>query len=185
MSDTWQAPDQAAPPAYGWQQPPGTNRREAVANAVIDTLHEHGWSSGAIGGVLMNLPFETVFNPAQVTRGDQPNASGEARNAHGLYQLGGDEWNHYASWLSGRDWTDPRSQTKYLAERISRAHPRLHARMSDPAITPQEAAREFMEQYLRPSLANRHRRLAAWGMPAGGGYPGGAAGPPRIPISPP
>lgn len=93
-----------------------------TGQVVVDTLRRHGWSDNAIRGVLFQL-----------------------RNPQG-------SWGHYATWLRGRDWSNPGYQTMRLAQNIYRRHPHLHARLIDPQVSPQDAASAFESQYIQPNL---------------------------------
>jgi hypothetical protein len=160
--------------------------RAAVAPIIASTLRASGASNNAIQGILFNVGAESDFNPAGITRADQakhPRFRGtEANNAHGLYQEGGDEWNNYARWLNGRDWRDPQLQTQFLAANLKRSYPQLWLSMNN-ARSPEDAAKLFAKDYLKPSPQNlmaRYNRINRGGVQR---YT--VPGPTRVPSVPP
>jgi hypothetical protein len=154
------------------RQPDGTmpTGRTAVTPIVTDTLRASGARNNAIQGILFNVGAESDFNPSNVAIADQANhpefRGTEANNAHGLYQEGGDEWNNYARWLNGRDWRDPQLQTQFLAANLKQNYPQLWQAMNN-ARTPEDAAKLFARDYLRPSPENlmaRYNRINKGGV---------------------
>jgi hypothetical protein len=159
-------------PAAPSRRPDGTmpTGRTAVTPIIASTLRASGASNNAIRGILFNVGSESSFNPSSVTREDQANhpqfRGTEANHAHGLYQEGGDEWNNYARWLNGRDWRDPKLQTQFLAANLKRNYPKLWMAMNN-ARTPEDAAKLFARDYLKPSspnLAERYNRINRGGV---------------------
>jgi hypothetical protein len=144
--------------------------RGAVTPIIASALRAGGASNNLIQGVLFNVGAESPFDPTNVTRGDQANhpefRGTEANNAHGLYQEGGDEWNNYTRWLNGRDWRDPLLQTQFLVANLKRNYPRLWQAMNN-ARTPEDAAKLFARDYLRPApqyLMQRYNRINSGGV---------------------
>ena len=128
----------------------GKNR---VAAGVADAWRKAGMSEAGIAGVLGNIQQESAFNPG-LRHPDQPRFGGEAHFAHGLYQEGGDEWNHYAAWLAqahpGGDWRDPDFQNEFAAANLKKNYPRVWAEMNR-AGSPEEAAIAYRRGYLKPA----------------------------------
>jgi hypothetical protein len=168
------------------RQPDGTipTGRTAVTPIIASTLRGSGATNNAIQGILFNVGAESDFNPT-LRHADQPNPrfrGTEAVNAHGLYQEGGDEWNNYARWLNGRDWRDPQLQTQFLAANLKRNYPQLWLAMNN-ARSPEDAAKLFAKDYLRPSPQNlmaRYNRINRGGVQR---YT--VPGPTRVPSVPP
>jgi hypothetical protein len=137
------------------QMPSGPQQ---VGPIVSRTLSSAGLPQNAIRGIMFNIGTESSFNPT-LRHPDQPNWSGEAHYAHGLYQEGAQEWNNYSRWLRGRDWRDPQLQTEFLAQNIRNNYPRLWSRLQN-AQSPEEAASLFARDYLKPARPQLNQRLA-------------------------
>lgn len=131
---------------------------QQVAPIISRTLSSSGLPDRAIKGILFNIRTESDFNPT-LRHPDQPRFGGEAHYAHGLYQEGGEEWNRYHRWLGGRDWRDPQLQTQFIAQNMKQNYPRLWTRLQN-AQSPEEAARLFARDYLKPSNRNLIARFA-------------------------
>ena len=142
------------------------SQKQQTAQTVANAFREAGYSEAAIAGVLKNVEEESSFK-ADERHFDQPKFAGtEAGYAHGLFQMGGTEWNDYAAHLKkkGLDpmtaWKDPKEQASYLAQRI-KTHPgyrELNKILSDPKTTKEQAAQAFVRLYERPSKENLRRR---------------------------
>ena len=134
-----------------------------TAQAIIEELRAAGASDAAIRGILANVKDESQFNPA-LRHPDQPKWGGEAHYAHGLYQEGGQEWNNYAAWLKENghtDWTDPRLQTRFLAQNLQKNYPDVWEGMNKGS--PEQAAQAFVNGYLKPAKQYAEARTAAYG----------------------
>lgn len=148
-----------------------------VIPSVTSAWRDAGMSDRGIAGVLFNINEESKFNPA-LRHPDQPNWSGEAAYAHGLYQEGGAEWNRYQSFLSGRkgaDWRDPDMQNQFAAWNLKTNYPNTWAKMVN-AKSPEQAAAVYAGEYLKPSapnLASRMNKIFG-GIPKLSGYGTGA-----------
>jgi hypothetical protein len=142
--------------------------KAAVTPIVSNALRAGGASENAVRGILFNVDAESNFNPTS-REPDQTNPrfrGTEAMNAHGLYQEGGDEWNNYTRWLKGRDWRDPKLQTQFLVANLKQNYPTLWQSMNT-ARTPEDAAKLFAKDYLRPSSQNllaRYNRINRGGV---------------------
>ena len=125
--------------------------RGPVAATVADELRANGLSDNGIRGVLANVQDESGFDPTMRVK-DQPHWSGEAAYAHGLYQEGAGEWNHYSQWLQqnapNADWRDARLQTRFLAQNLQQNYPDTWKSMHEG--TPEQAAQAFVGGYLKP-----------------------------------
>ena len=102
--------------------PMGDPRTTGGVRSTMEAVASRGgMSPNAIAGLQRNVYDESKFNP-NLRVPDQPNFSGEAHYAHGLYQEGGDEWNNYVKWLDsnkpGSDWRDPKLRTQFVTERL-------------------------------------------------------------------
>ena len=135
-----------------------------IPSDVVDELRSGGMSENGIRGVLANIKDESGFNPG-LRHPDQPNWGGEAHYAHGLYQEGGDEWNHYAGWLNqnypGADWQDHRLQTRFLAQNLKQNYPQVWDSMNNG--TPEQAAQSFVAGYLKPRSDYLSERVNRYG----------------------
>jgi hypothetical protein len=157
--------------------------RGATAAAAADEWRKAGMSESGIAGVFANIQDESGFKPGMRER----NPTGAARRlggGHGLYQFTGPEWNRYQSWLKanhpGADWTNPRLQTRFVAESIKagRNVPRgLWGQLKGG--TKEQAAQAFVRGYERPRADLRQRREARYarGVPGVEHYTGGATAP--------
>jgi hypothetical protein len=144
--------------------------RADVVGSVVDEWRKAGMSDAGIAGVLANIKEESNFDPT-LRHPDQPHFGGEAHFAHGLYQEGGDEWNHYSRWLSqnapGADWRDPRLQSKFAAENLRQNYPAVWKRMQEgDRLT---AAEAYVRGYLKPAARYQESRVAGFRR---GGIPG-------------
>ncbi len=133
--------------------------KQDVARAVAEEFRKAGMSENAIAGALQNAHDESAFNPSS-RHFDQPRYRGtEAGYAHGLFQMGGAEWNRYAGWLKknypGGDWKDPRLQARYMAWNLRTNYASTWKKLQ-ASRSPGEAAGHFVTEYERP--AERHRR---------------------------
>jgi hypothetical protein len=138
------------------------NKRE-VAKIVADEWSRAGMSKAGIAGLMQNIMDESGFNP-NLRHPDQPAFGGEAHFAHGLYQEGGVEWNHYAAWLAknypGADWRDPRMQSRFAAYNLKTNYPAVWARMN--AGNRYQAAAAYVSGYLKPAEVYRRGRVARY-----------------------
>ena len=136
--------------------------RGASVSSTISAWRNAGMPDQAIAGVLHNIREESNFD-STLRHPDQPNWGGEAHFAHGLYQEGGAEWNHYQSWLGanhpGADWRDPNLQSQFAAWNLKTNYPDTWAKMAS-ARTPEQAASIYASEYLRPALPNLRDRIA-------------------------
>jgi len=136
-------------------------RSADVVGSTVSAWKNQGMSPNGVAGILFNIKEESGFYPA-LRHPDQPNWSGEAHYAHGLYQEGGEEWNRYEGWLrknhAGADWRDPQLQSEFAAWNLKTNYPDTWARMN-AAATPQDAAAIYAKEYLKPSEANLQSRL--------------------------
>ena len=154
--------------------------RQAVASSVAGEFKNAGMSDNGIGGILANTKDESGFD-AGMRVADQPRWGGEAHFAHGLFQMGGQEWNNYAKWLeenhTGADWRDPKLQTQFMVQNLKENYPAVWDRMNR-AATPGEAAQIFAAGYLKPraDLLQARSDRYAQGVPDVGGFLKGLAG---------
>jgi uncharacterized protein (TIGR02594 family) len=132
-------------------------------------------SDEGIAGVLANIKEESGFDPT-LRHPDQPKFGGEAHFAHGLYQEGGDEWNHYEAWLAknhpGADWRDPVLQSRFAAENLKTNYPKVWQKMLSG--NREAAAEAYVGGYLKPAQQYQQSRIAkfqARGVPALSSYP--------------
>jgi hypothetical protein len=134
------------------------------AKTVVETLRANGATDSAIQGILANAQDESGFNPA-LRHPDQPHFTGEAHYAHGIYQMGGEEWNKYAAWLSknhpNADWRDTKLQTQFMAENLKVNYPKVWKAMNEG--TPEEAAQAYLTGYLKPAEKHRVARMEKYG----------------------
>lgn len=152
----------------GWEAPSGAAKyltspeKQEVAKSVVDEWRKAGASDAAIAGVLANLRDETGFVPG-LRHYDQPRYSrrDERGYAHGLYQEGAEEWSNMEKWLGGRDWRDPRLQSQFVIKRLKESYRDTWERMNRG--TKEEAARAFLEGYLKPAVSHRQARATRYG----------------------
>jgi Phage tail lysozyme len=89
------------------------NGKRDVASIAAQEWRAAGMTDDGVAGIMANVRDESNFNP-RLRHPDQPHFGGEAHFAHGLYQEGGTEWNHYEAWIKknypGADWRDPALQ---------------------------------------------------------------------------
>jgi hypothetical protein len=175
------------PPGVGGGDLPGGERssgvprgREGATQAVIEEWRKAGMSDEGIAGVLANIKEESGFDPT-LRHPDQPKFGGEAHFAHGLYQEGGDEWNHYEAWLAknhpGADWRDPVLQSRFAAENLKTNYPKVWQKMLSG--NREAAAEAYVGGYLKPAQQYQQSRIAkfqARGVPALSSYPTGQQG---------
>ena len=142
--------------------------RRGVAQTMARSLRAAGASDNAIRGIMANVKDESNFDPT-LRHPDQPKWGGEAHYAHGLFQEGGAEWNHYSQWLQqnhpGSDWRDPKLQTDFLAENLQQNYPGVWKAMNEG--TPQQAAQAFVSGYLKPARNYEMARREAYGRGVG------------------
>ena len=133
----------------------GLSQPQSVAQMGVDSLRNLGWSDSAIRGALANGNPESGFNPGQ-RHWDQPNpvfAGTEAANAHGVFSLGGAEYNNYANWLqkngfSNDQWSDPVLQYRFMDWNLRTRYPQVFDAMQKG--TPEQAGQAFLSGYLKP-----------------------------------
>jgi len=122
----------------------------AVASALVD----------GIAGLMANVQDESNFDP-KLRHPDQPHFGGEAHFAHGLYQEGGTEWNHYAAWLAknypGADWKDARLQSRFAAENLKKNYPSTWRKMNEGNRF--QAGAAYVNEYLKPAASFRAGRI--------------------------
>ena len=152
-----------------------TGDRQGTANAVADELRAAGVPENGIRGILANVQDESDFKPG-LRHPDQPNFTGEASFAHGLYQEGGDEWNNYDAWRKQNapdtGWDDPRLQTRFLAQNLQKNYPDVWKTLSTGSA--EDSAKAFLGGYLKPRadfLASRSAKYSK-GVPALTDYTG-------------
>jgi hypothetical protein len=135
--------------------------RGAAVTPAIDAWRAAGMPDHGIAGVLHNIKEESGFDPT-LRHPDQPNWGGEAHFAHGLYQEGGAEWNHYQSWLGanhpGADWRDAGLQSQFAAWNLKTNYPATWQKMVS-ASTPEQAASIYASEYLKPALPYLRSRI--------------------------
>jgi hypothetical protein len=123
---------------------------------IANQFRAAGADDKGVAAIFANVQRESGFKP-WLRHFDQPRFRGtEAENAHGLYQEGGAEWNHYAAWLAqnypGRDWKDPRLQTQFLIQNLKKNYPRVWRALTDPNLSAGQKAMAFQQGYLRPAV---------------------------------
>jgi hypothetical protein len=147
--------------AAGSASGPAGGGGNVVAPSVIGAWRGQGMSDNGIAGIMHNIREESNFDPG-LRHPDQPRWGGEAHFAHGLYQEGGAEWNNYTQWLGqnapGKDWRDPALQSQFAAQNLKNNYPATWQRMNT-AATPEDAARIYAREYLKPSTPNLQNRL--------------------------
>jgi len=154
--------------------------KRSVATIVADAWRKAGMSDAGIAGLMANIGEESAFNPT-LRHADQPKFGGEAHFAHGLYQEGGTEWNHYAGWLAknypGSDWRDPKLQSEFAAWNLKTNYPGVWNRMSHG--NREQAAEAYAAGYLKPAaryLASRIGKFRSHGVPGLESYIGTTPG---------
>lgn len=134
-----------------------------TANTLVTDLRSSGMSDNAIRGVLANVQHESGF-VANLRHPDQPRFTGEAHYAHGLFQIGGEEWNKYDAWLKknhpNEGWENPTLQTQFMAENLQQNYPKVWKTMNTG--TPEEAAKAYLNGYLKPAEKYRTAREAQY-----------------------
>ena len=184
---------QGGPPLTASPQTPPAGQN--TVQDIVAELRAGGASEAAIRGILANIKDESSFN-AGLRHPDQPNWSGEAHFAHGLYQEGGQEWNNYQAWLTknhpNADWRDPKLQTQFLVQNLKANYPHIWDSMNKG--TPEQAAQSFVTGYLRPRADLAQQRVDMYGrgvpdidyfMKGNFAPKGGAATPPTANATPP
>jgi hypothetical protein len=135
------------------------NKRE-TAKIIADEWRNAGMSNEGIAGLMANVQDESNFNSG-LRHPDQPHFGGEAHFAHGLYQEGGTEWNHYAAWLAkhypGADWRDARLQSRFAAENLKKNYPATWAKMNKG--NRYQAGAAYVDGYLKPAANFRAGRI--------------------------
>jgi hypothetical protein len=159
-----------APMQHGMQEQQGPQQSGRPAKegspqqTTIEEWRAAGMSDAGIAGVLANIKSESNFNP-NLRHEDQPRFQGEARYAHGHYQMGGEEWNKYDAWLKKNypkeDWKDPRLQDRFAAQHIKEAYPKVWEKMLKG--TKEEAAQAFVKGYEKPAARYLETRLNQYG----------------------
>jgi hypothetical protein len=152
--------------------------KQGVAAIAANEWRKAGMGDTGTAGVMYNVGEESSFNP-NLRHADQPHFGGEAHFAHGLYQEGGTEWNHYSAWLQknypGADWRDPALQSRFAAWNLRTNYPKVWARMKN-AKTREDAAAAYASGYLKPAqqyLNSRLRSMYGHGVPSLDHYTGG------------
>jgi len=137
--------------------------RMGTAQIVADEWSRAGMSRDGIAGLMQNLMDESSLNP-NLRHFDQPKFSGEAAFAHGLYQEGGTEWNHYSAWLSknypGADWRDPALQSRFAAWNLKTNYPSTWQKMLHADRF--HAAADYVNEYLKPAAQYRYGRMSRY-----------------------
>jgi Phage tail lysozyme len=156
--------DGGSVPAGSGPKPGGMKGgKRDVAKIMRDEWKRAGMTDDGIAGLMANVQDESSFNPT-LRHPDQPNFSGEAHYAHGLYQEGGAEWNHYAAWLQknypGADWRDPRLQSRFAAENLKKNYRKVWDRMKNG--TRYQAGAAYVDGYLKPAAAYRNARMSKY-----------------------
>lgn len=149
--------------------PMGDPRTTGGVRSTMEAVASRGgMSPNAIAGLQRNVYDESKFNP-NLRVPDQPNFSGEAHYAHGLYQEGGDEWNNYVKWLDsnapGSDWRDPKLQTQFVTERLQDpSRPDYNRTFANMNAAPNSgvAADQFLRGYLKPASQHLAARSAEY-----------------------
>jgi hypothetical protein len=148
-------------PSGSGPKPSGvTGNKREVAKIISDEWSRAGMSKEGIAGLMANVQDESQFNP-NLRHPDQPKFGGEAHFAHGLYQEGGTEWNHYAAWLqknySGSDWRDPRLQSRFAAENLKKNYAGTWRKMNEGSRF--QAGAAYVNEYLKPAAQYRYGRM--------------------------
>jgi Phage tail lysozyme len=155
-----------------------------VIDNVVAEWRAAGMSDTGIAGLLANIREESNFNPT-LRHFDQPAAKWrgtEASFAHGLYQEGADEWNHYAAWLAknhpGADWRNSTLQSRFAAWNLKTNYPKVWSRMQHDNVV--GAASAYASGYLKPAARFLNSRLHKFGhgLPGLGAYGVGSGAPP-------
>jgi hypothetical protein len=137
-----------------------TSNKRQVAGIVADAWRKAGMSDTGIAGLMANIGEESSFNPT-LRHADQPRFGGEAHFAHGLYQEGGMEWNHFAAWIGknypGADWRDPKLQSEFAAWNLNTNYPGVWNRMVHGNSA--QAAAAYAAGYLKPAARYLAGRL--------------------------
>lgn len=158
------AAKEAAPGAEPGAEEVAPEKPVNHASTIVEGLRGAGASDNAIRGVLANVQDESGFEPG-LRHPDQPKFTGEAHYAHGLFQIGGEEWNKYSAWLQkdhpDADWRDPKLQTQFMAENLKTNYPQVWKKMNEG--TPEEAAQVYVSGYLRPAKQYEEARLSKYG----------------------
>ena len=149
--------------------PMGDPRTTGGVRSTMEAVASRGgMTPTAIAGLQRNVRDESGFNP-NLRHPDQPNFSGEAHYAHGLYQEGGDEWNNYVKWLDqkapGSDWRDPKLQTQFLMDRMQDpSRPDYNRTFAGMNAAPNSgvAADQFLRGYLKPAPQHLAARSAEY-----------------------
>jgi hypothetical protein len=161
----------ARPDVAGYSLP----EQGTVQHSASQAWKEAGMSPTGVGGIFMNIPDESNWNP-NLRHPDQPAYSGEAHYAHGLYQEGGAEWNRYQRWLGqqGHDptteWNNPDLQNQFTAWNLKTNYPRVWDQMYN-AKTPGEAGAAFVRGYLKPAQHFQEARASKYLGTSGGVTP--------------
>jgi hypothetical protein len=155
----------AAGAGIGGAAPKMSISKKKVAAIVADKFRKAGASEEGIAGMMANIADEGQFNPGS-RHFDQPKFRGtEAENAHGLWQMGGGEWNHYAAWIAknhpGANWADPEMQSDYQIENLKKNYPKLWSEMTSHTPAGQQAT-DFVSGYEHPAASYLEQRRAKY-----------------------
>ena len=138
--------------------------KKGVVQTMVQGFRAAGMSDNAIRGIMANVKDESGFDPT-LRHPDQPKWGGEAHYAHGLFQEGGAEWNHFNGWMQENhpheDWRNPKLQTEFLAENLKTNYPQVWKAMNNG--TPEQAAQVFVNGYLKPRADFAASRTAQYG----------------------
>jgi hypothetical protein len=159
----------AAPAEAGPGPEPGASdiapdKPQNHAQTVADGLRAAGMSENGIRGTLVNVQDESGFESG-LRHPDQPHFTGEAHYAHGLFQIGGEEWNKFDRWMKENhpdaDWRDPGLQTQFMAQNLKENYPQVWKAMNEG--TAEEAAKAYVSGYLKPAKQHEAARLEKYG----------------------
>jgi hypothetical protein len=127
--------------------------------------------------MMANIKDESGFDAAN-RHFDQPRFQGtEAGFAHGLWQMGGTEWNRYAKWLQknapNANWADPALQAQWQVQNLQSNYPALWKKMQTNMPADQQAA-AFVAEYEQPAPRNLVKRQKEYlrGVPGLSAYTG-------------
>ncbi|RFB80019.1 phage tail tip lysozyme [Methylovirgula sp. 4M-Z18] len=156
----------------GWTSPlsPGFGmgnisnlRKSDVAAKVVSSLRAEGMPDSGISGLLANAMDESTLDPTlrNPDQGDKWKGT-EGYYAHGLWQLGAENWNLYSDWLAqnhpGQEWRDPQMQTEALINQLKTYAPGLWKELLDPNLSKEKKAVDFLTLYENPQVKLRMQR---------------------------
>lgn len=166
----------------GGKAPKMTESKKQVAALLVDKFRKAGATEEGIAGMMANIQSESKFDPT-TRHFDQPKFRGtEAENAHGLWQMGGTEWNRYAAWLQknhpGANWADPGLQADWQIENLQKNYPKVWKEMTSHTSASQQAG-DFVSGYEHPAKQYEEQRRAQYskGVPSVESYTGGVKAP--------